>query len=170
MTRRPLYSMELRMRAVELDDEGWGRASVASLLGISEGTVRKWLGTYRSVGIEVLAMMGAKKTAYSFETKLAAVRAVEDEGMTKPEAMAKFGVASTTSFKKWLKAYREGGPEALKPKPKGRPPGSPARPASRTREQELEERVRKLEAENAYLKKLAALRAEKRLQAGRRPR
>ena len=36
--------------------------------------------------------------------------------------------------------------------------------------QELEERVRKLEAENAYLKKLAALGAEKRLRAGRGPR
>ena len=170
MTRRPLYSMELRMRAVELYDEGWGRASVASLLGISEGTVRKWLDTYRSVGIEVLAMMGAKKTAYSFETKLAAVRAVADEGMTKPEAMAKFGIASPSSFKKWLKAYREGGPEALRPKPKGRPKGSAAPAKPMTREQELERRIQKLEAENAYLKKSIALKAEMRSRTASKPR
>lgn len=49
-------------------------------------------------------MMGKKHTAYSFETKPAAVRAVVDEGMTKPEAMAKFGIASPSSLKKWLKA------------------------------------------------------------------
>lgn len=56
-------------------------------------------------------MTSAKKAVYPFETKVAAVRAVVDEGMTKPEAMTKFGIASTSSFKKWLKAYREDGPE-----------------------------------------------------------
>lgn len=158
------------MRAVELRDEGWGRRSVASLLGVPEETVRKWLDTYRSAGIEVLAMMGTKRTAYSFETKLAAVRAVADEGMTRPEAMAKFGIASTTPFKKWLKAYREGGPEALRPKPKRRPRGAVPAPAEPTREQELERRIRRLEAENAYLKKSIALKAEKRSRTARRPR
>ena len=95
-------------------------------------TVRKWLDIYRSVGIEVLALMGAKKTIYPFETKVAAVRAVVDEGMTKPEAMARFGIASTSSFK-WLKAYREDGPEALRPKPKGRPKGTKAEPGAEKR-------------------------------------
>ena len=96
--------------------------------------------------------MGTKKGVYSFETKVAAVRAVVDEGITKPEAMAKCGITSLSSFKKWMKAYREGGPEALRPKPKGRPrePSSP--PKAMTREQGLERRVQKLEAENAHLK------------------
>ena len=35
--------------------------------------------------------MGKKHTAYPFETKVAAVSAVVDGGMTKPEAMARFG-------------------------------------------------------------------------------
>ena len=39
-----------------------------------------------------------------------------------------------------------------------------------TREEELEVRLRKLEAENAYLKKLAALRAEETLRTGSKPR
>ena len=42
--------------------------------------VREWLAVYRSVGIEVLVMMGEKHKTYSFETKLVAVRAVMDEG------------------------------------------------------------------------------------------
>ena len=129
---------------------------------MSLGTVREWLAVYRSVGIEVLAMTGGKHATYSFETKLAAVRAVVDEGMTKPEAMARFGIASPSSFKRWLKAYREEGPEALRPKPKGRPRGSGSPAGEATREQELERRIRKLEAENAYLKKSIALKAEKR--------
>ena len=132
--------------------------------------MRKWLDIYRSAGIEVLAMMGKKHAAYPFETKLGAVRAVVDEGMTKPEAMARFGIASPSSFKRWLKAYREGGPEALRPKPKGRPRGSGSPPGEATREQELERRIQKLEAENAYLKKSIALKAEKRSRTARRPR
>ena len=162
------YDVGLRLRAAELYDRGQGRASIAALLGIPEETVRKWLDIYRSVGIEVLTMMGRKHTAYSFETKLAAVRAVVDEGMTKPEAMAKFGIASPSSFKKWLRACREEGPEALRPRPKGRPRGSGSPTKETTREQELERRVRKLEDENAYLKKSIALKAEKRSRTARR--
>ena len=110
MAGNALYDVGMRLRAAELHDEGHGRAAIAALLGMPEETVREWLCTYRSAGIEVLAMMGKKHTAYSFETKLAAVRAVVDEGMTKPEAMEKFGIASPSPFKKWLKAYREEGP------------------------------------------------------------
>ena len=157
-----MYDLGLRLRAAELYDMGRGRASIAALLGIPEETVRKWLDIYRSAGIEVLAMMGKKHAAYSFETKLAAVRAVVDEGM------AKFGIASPSSLKKWLKAYREEGPEALGPKPKGRPKGSGSPTKEMTREQELERRVRKLEAENAYLKKSIALKAEKRSRTERK--
>ena len=156
------YDEAIRRWAAALFDGGLGYKAAAGLPGIPRETVRKWLDIYRSAGIEVLAMMGKKHTAYPFETKPGAVRAVVDGGMTKPEAMAKFGIASPSSFKRWLKAYREGGPEALGPKPKGRPRGSGSPPGEATREQELERRIRKLEAENAYLKKSIALKAEKR--------
>ena len=79
MAGNALYDVGMRLRAAELHDEGHGRAAIAALLGMPEETVREWLCTYRSAGIEVLAMMGKKHTAYSFETKLAAVRAVVDD-------------------------------------------------------------------------------------------
>lgn len=121
MSGRPLYDVGLRRRAVGLYEEGHGRDAISCLLGVPEGTVRKWLDTYRSVGMGALTAMGTKKTVYSFETKMAAAKAVADEGMTVPEAMARFGIASTSPLQKWLRAYREEGPEALRPKPKGRP-------------------------------------------------
>ena len=83
--------------------------------------------------------------------------------------MARFGVRSEAPISKWVKSYREGGEEALRPKPKGRPRGSGSRAAPMTREQELEREVRRLEAEVAYLKKSIALKAELRSRAGRRP-
>lgn len=83
--------------------------------------------------------------------------------------MSKFGIMSEAPISRWVKAYREGGAEALRPKRKGRP-SSAAEPKGLTREQELERRIRKLEAENAYLKKSMALKAEKRSRTARRPR
>ena len=142
----PKHDRKMRELAVELFDEGYGRDIVAARLCMSASIVEKWLLTYRSVGSEVLLCMGSRKTRYAWETKVAAARAVVDEGMGKPEAMA----------------------DALRPKPKGRPKGSAAQSAPKTREQELEARVRRLEAENAYLKKVRALEAEK-SRAGRSP-
>lgn len=114
--------------------------------------------------------MGKKSRSYRWELKVAAARDVVEGGEPKAAVMARHGIASLSPLEKWCALYRKGGAEALRPKPKGRPSGSRAKPALKTREQELEERVRKLEAENAYLKKLSALRAEKRLRAGRKPR
>lgn len=115
-------------------------------------------------------LMGRKHARHSSGTKLAAARAVVDEGMPKTEAMARFGIASMTPLKNWAKAYREGGPEALRPKPRGRPRGSASLPKELTREQELERRIRELEAESACLKKSIALKAEKRSRTARRQR
>lgn len=101
---------------------------------------------------EGLMAVGRKYARYSYETKLAAARTVVDGGMTRAEAMEGFGIASTTPLKNWVRAYREGSPDTLRPKPRGRPAGSASPPGEPTREQELERRIRKLEAENAYLK------------------
>ena len=69
--------------------------------------------------------------------------------------MAEFGIISRAPLERWCRPCREGGAEALRPKPKGRPRGSKPRLRVRTREQELEERCRRLETEVAYLKNCA---------------
>ena len=71
-------------------------------------------------------------------------------------------------MKQWCRLYREGGAQALKPKPKGRPKGS-VRAVPPTREEELEERVRKLEAQVAYLKKIDCPEGAEALQTGTKP-
>lgn len=170
-TKRSRHGIKVRKRALELFEAGFGKRSVSSSLGISAGTVEKWLYAYKAVGPEGPLNMGRTHNSYSFETKLAFARTVVDVGAVLADAMAAYGVVSRSSAQRWCKAYREGGAEALRPKPKGRPKGSPARQkAPATREEELEIKVRKLEAENAYLKKLEALRAEEALRTGSRPR
>ena len=158
----------LREQAVEMFERGCGYRLTARRLGVSAETVREWQKMYRVIGRDGLVAMGAKRASYDYETKVGAARAVVDGGMSKPEAMVRFGIASATPLKQWCRLYREGGVQALKPKPKGRPKGS-VRAVAPTREEELEERVRKLEAQVAYLKKSIALKAQRRSQTGTRP-
>lgn len=164
------HDISIKRKVAAMADGGSGWDFISSALALPRDTVKQWIMTYKAVGMDGLLNMGSKKKTYDYETKLAAARAHVDDGRTLQDVMAAYGIASRAPIQRWCGLYREGGAEALKPKPKGRPPGSRSRPTPKTREQELEERVRKLEAENAYLKKLAALRAEKRLQAGRGPR
>lgn len=163
------YDRTLRELAADLFGRGIGRGPVARALGIPEEAVRKWQLTYRAVGRDGLLNMGKAHARYDFETKVAAASAVVDGGMGKPEAMGLFGIASLSSLKEWCRLCREGGAEALRPRPRGRPRGSGAGTAPMTREQELEREVRRLEAQVAYLKKSMALKAELRSRTGRRP-
>ena len=153
------HDRKLRELAADMFAEGHGCKSVAKSLGISARAVRKWQQTYRAVGRDGLLNMGKTHARYDFETKVAAASAVVDGEMGRPEAMERFGIASMSPLKRWCRLYREGGAEALRPRPKGRPRGSAAKATPATREQELERQVRKLEAEVAYLKKSIALKA-----------
>ncbi len=100
--------------------------------------------------------MGAKgNRRYDWETKVAAARDRVENGATKAEAMARYGIVSVTALERWCRDYRVGGAEALRPKPKGRPKGARSKPKAKpTREQELAEEV-------AYLEKVRALRASR---------
>lgn len=164
------YDEGLRRRAADLFAKGYGYRSAATMLALPPGTVRQWSCTYESLGLEGLLVMGSMHVRYTFEQKAAAAKAIVDEGMRLADAMAEFGIASRSAIQRWCREYREGGEGALRPKPKGRPKGSAAQPKELTREQELELQVRKLQAENAYLKKLEALRVEEELRTGSRPR
>ena len=158
----------LREQAALMFERGCGYDLTARKLGVSAATVREWQKMYRVIGRSGFLAMGIKQARYDYETKVAAAKAVVDGGMSKPEAMMRFGIASATPLKQWCRLYRQGGAQALKPKPKGRPKGS-VRAVPPTREEELEERVRKLEAQVAYLKKSIALKAQRRSQTGTKP-
>ena len=157
MDCRVKYDVEVRRKAAELFAFGMGSRTVASTLSVPLSTVKTWHYIYHAFGSEVLLTMDGKQALYTYEQKVAAARAVIEGGMTKTEAMAKFKIMPLSPLKRWCKLYRTGGAEALKPKPKGRPKGSKSKPQKRTREQELEERCRRLETEVVYLKKLRAL-------------
>ena len=140
--RRRRYDDGFRREALELIKSGAGKDTLARRLAIPVYTARNWIGLYRSNGEEAV-MGGGGSRRYDWETKVAASRDHVENGLTKAEVMAMHGIASVASLERWRRDYRSGGPEALGPKPKGRPKGARSKPKPEpTREQELAERVR----------------------------
>ena len=140
--RRKRYDDEFRHEALGLIKAGMGKHSLARRLAMPVQTAEKWIMKYRSNGED--AVMGAKgKRSYDWETKVAAARDHVDNDMAKTEVMAKYAIASVAPpLERWCRKYRTDGPEALRPKPKGRPRGakSSLKPKP-TRVQELAEEV-----------------------------
>ena len=160
--RRGSYDVEYMRIVVGLIRDGIGAKSLARRLGVSKETTREWLLSYR-IGGEA-ALMGEREgnRKYDYETKLAAVLDHLERGMSRPEVMERYGIASRTCLKQWCQDYRRGGPEALRPKPKGRPKGAKSKPKpAPTREQLLEEENAYLKARVAYLEEARALLASK---------
>ncbi|WP_195837694.1 helix-turn-helix domain-containing protein [Olsenella porci] len=163
------HDRSVRELAAGMFDEGRGCESVAKSLGIPAKAVRKWQLTYRAVGRDGLLKMGKKHARYDFETKVAAARAVVEGGMSKPGAMERFGIASSSPLDQWCRPYRGGGAEALRPRPRGRPRGSGSKAAPMTREQEPGREAGRPGAQVAYPRKSIAPEAEPRSRTGRRP-
>ena len=148
--RRKRYDDGFRHEALGLIKAGAGKHFLARRLAMPVQTAEKWIMKYRSNGED--AVMGAKgKRSYDWGTKVAAARDHVDNDMTKTEVMAKYAIASVAPLERWCREYRTGGPEALRPRPKGRPRGARSGPKPKpTREQELAEEVAYLRAKVAY--------------------
>ena len=67
-------------------------------------------------------MKGETRNSYPFETKLSAVKAHVEDGMTSAEAMKAYGIKSKSAFFRWCAAYWDEGEDSLKPRKRGRPP------------------------------------------------
>ncbi len=138
------YDEDMRRTAARMFARGRGYRAAAAELGTSPTTVRKWHRAYFALELEGLLAMDKKSRRHRWELKVAA-RDVAEGDEPKVGVMACYGIASLSPLEKWCRLHREGGTEALGPKPKGRPPGSHTRRAAKTRVQELE-------TENTYLK------------------
>lgn len=147
--------------AVALFDQGWGDTAVATHLGVNRWPVR---ALYRRWSVHGMGALVAKptKSKYSFDFKLEVVRRILDEGATAQQLAREHGLSSGQLIQSWVRAYRQQGEDGLRPKPKGRPRKDGSAPAAAGDMGDLarlEQENLRLRAENAYLKKLRALRA-----------
>jgi transposase len=143
--------------AVALFEAGYGRAAVTTRLGVSATAVRRLHDRWRLRGPGALVAMTGKRS-FTFEFKLEIVRRFVAGEATAIELAREHDLSSPRLVRNWVRAYRREGEEALRPRPKGRPAAADTSGPSEL-EQLRRENLR-LSAENAYLKKLRALREQ----------
>jgi transposase len=150
-----------RAEAVALFDAGYGYKAVASQLQVNRDAIRHLHHRWRIRGTGALVTKPTKRT-FSFEFKRDVVHRVL-AGETKLALAQEFDLSSPRLIENWMSTYRTEGEEGLRPKPKGRPRGTPTGPQRQESElQQLRRENERLRAENAYLGKLRALRAQER--------
>ena len=104
-------------------------------------------------------MVKPGKRSFTFEFKLEVVRRFADGEGSALELAREYDLSSPKLVEGWVRAYRREGEEALRPKRKGRPAAA-ADPSGPSELEQLRRENLRLSAENAYLKKLRALREQ----------
>ncbi|MGP4981279.1 transposase [Glutamicibacter arilaitensis] len=155
MRKRSLFTEDQRVRLVELFEAGMGATAASNRLNVRYSATEKLYNRWRLHG-RLCLMENPTKTAYSFETKKEVVQRYL-AGETTMNLAVEFHISSNVLVQTWVRAWRQGGDEALMPKPKGRPKGA-AKAEPLSEEEKLRRENKRLLAEVAYLKKLRDLR------------
>ncbi len=172
----PKYSFEFKKKVVEahLKGEG-GYTYLAEKYGVkNRRQVLNWVHYYEKFGDDGLRRSRGNKT-YSFEFKLHVVELYLSSEVSYQELALAQGINHSALLAKWVNDFKIAGPDALRPKKKGRRkkldnskqksdtiPDKSSVPVDTSIEhvKELEDELLKLRIENAYLKELRRLRLE----------
>ena len=167
------YSFEFKKKVVlsYLNGEG-GYNYLSKIYGIpSDTTIKLWVDNFKKFGDEGL-MRSRKNKAYSFEYKLHVIELYLTSEVSYQDLALQEGITNPAVLAKWVNDFRIAGPDALRPKKKGRKKlmdsskkkvtlkETLSNDASSERIKQLEDELLKLRIENAYLKELRRLRLE----------
>ena len=167
------YSFELKKQIVLEYLSGNGSSDfLAKKYSIPQSKmVRNWIKNYNELGDNGLRRSRERKK-YSFEFKLHVVELYLSSEVSYQELALSQGISNPSLIVKWVNDFRIAGPDALRPKKKGRKktlgtknnstPNIENKPIDTSAEhiKELEDELLKLRIENAYLKELRRLRLE----------
>ena len=169
------YSFEFKKQVVNayLNGEG-GYIYLANKFGIpSNNKVKLWVDNYNAFGDEGLKR-SRKKDFYSFEKKLSIVELYLSSEISYQDLALQEGITNPSLITNWVSRFRAAGPDALKPRKKGRkktlnttdgntenkPVEESSVNTSAEHVKELEDELLNLRIENAFLKELRRLRLE----------
>lgn len=166
------YNFELKKKIVEEYEHGDNSyQKLATRFGVSNPSIiTRWVANYRKFGDEGLICSKQRKE-YTFEEKLYVVELYLSSNLSMQEAALQVGMSNPTTVNYWVNLYRVAGPEALKTPKKGSHKMSKKFKANGKKKhssdvrveispeyvQGLEERLHKLEVENAILKEVRRL-------------
>ena len=169
------YSYEFKRKVVSayLNGEG-GYKYLANYYGIAAWTdIKKWVLSYQKLGDKGLLRSRQQKN-YSFEYKLHMVELYLSSEVSYQELALQEGINNPAMLVKWVNDFRVAGPDALRPKKKGRKKSLNSKDnakratsnetvsvdTSAEHVKQLEDELLKLRIENAFLKELRRLRLE----------
>ena len=170
------YSYEFKKKIVQeyLDGNG-GYEYLAKKYNIAKDTqVMDWVKAYQTVGND--GLMGSRQNNnYSFQFKLSVVELYLSSEVSYRELALSQGINNSSLIVRWVNDFRIAGPDALRPKKKGRKKSLDKKitknnsitnieeisiDTSAEHIRQLEDENLKLRIENAYLKELRRLRLE----------
>ena len=169
------YSFEFKKQVVEayLRSEG-GYTFLAEKYGVTNRRqVLNWVHYYEQFGDDGLKR-SRRNENYSFEFKISVVESYLSSEFSYQELALRNGINNAALVAKWVNDFRIVGPDALRPRKKGRKK-TLDKPQKNTNVQsceetvvdtsvehvkELEDELLKLRIENAFLKELRRLRLE----------
>ena len=169
------YSYEIKLKVVQAYLNGAGGYKYLSKkYDVSHHSlVETWINAYREFGKEGL-MRSRQNNNYSFQFKLSVVELYLSSEVSYQELALSQGINNPSLITRWVNEFRIAGPDALRPKKKGRKKtldikefknpskSNEEKPVNTSVEhvKELEDELLKLRIENAYLKELRRLRLE----------
>ena len=169
------YSYEFKKQVIEayLSGEG-GYKYLAKRYGVPAwSNIKKWVRNYETHGDKGL-MRSRKQDKYSFEKKLSVVELYLSSEISYQDLALQEGITNPSMIVNWVNRFRVAGPDALRPRKKGRKKTlntsddntqnklveESSVDTSAEHVKELEEELLKLRIENAFLKELRRLRLE----------
>lgn len=169
------YSFEFKKKVVQayLNGEG-GRPYIANKYGIpASSNVMQWVNNYKQFGDDGLKCSHQNKK-FSFERKLAVVELYLSSELSYQELALQEDILHPSQIARWVKDFLAIGPDALRPRKKGRrktldTPQKDNRTeiteksyvnTSAEHIKALEDELLKLRIENAFFKELRRLRLE----------
>ena len=169
------YSYEFKLKAVQAYLNGEGSYDFLSQkYSIPNSCVlKRWVASYKEFGKEGL-LRSRQNNNYSFQFKLHVVELYLSNEVSYQDLALSQGINNLSLIARWVNDFRITGPDALRPKKKGRKKtldikeikkvskSSEEKPVDTSAEhiKELEDELLKLRIENAYLKELRRLRLE----------
>ena len=168
------YSYEFKKEVVDayINDEGSYRYLAKKFKIPNKAIIQRWVNNYNAFGDDGLRH-SPKNEIYSFQKKLSVVELYLSSEVSYQELALQERITNPNMIANWVQRFRAGGPDALKPRKKGRKKtmNSYEEKSSFTSVEtsvdtsaehikELEDELLKLRIENAFLKELRRLRLE----------
>lgn len=161
--QRKLYPDSFKLAVVRFVEEGNSTNKAAKKFEVGHGLVEKWVSAYKYHGLDGILLKSDHPNKYDGDFKVEVVEYIQEHNLSNRKAAAMFGIPSTSTIVAWKQKYLIEGAEALrkdnrkKEITKAQLKKQQSLANAQEREKELQARIKYLEMENEYLKKLNAL-------------